>query len=121
MAILRVFAVASAVTVLLSILLASTIAGPVRRLASGGGSGAPRRQASARRDPDLGSRKDEIRAPRAAWLAEMTKTRSTTHGGESRALPGRRLARAEDPAEVAQERGGDAADSAKTDEQRAAF
>ncbi|HWT31044.1 MAG TPA: stimulus-sensing domain-containing protein, partial [Propylenella sp.] len=60
MAIMRVFLVASAVTVLLSILLASTIAGPVRRLAAA--ADRVRRGVRHRRAeiPDLGNRKDEI-------------------------------------------------------------
>ena len=43
-AILRVFGVAALVTVLLSMLLASTIANPLRRLVGRGRPGAPRRQ-----------------------------------------------------------------------------
>ena len=71
MAILRVFAVASAVTVLLSILLASTIAGPVRRLAAA--AERVRRGVRHRRVeiPDLGSRKDEI-GHLASVLSDMT-------------------------------------------------
>jgi two-component system, OmpR family, sensor histidine kinase ChvG len=59
-AIMRVFLVAAAVTVLLSILLASTIAGPVRRLAAA--AERVRRGVKHRRPeiPDLGDRKDEI-------------------------------------------------------------
>lgn len=71
MAILRVFAVASAVTVLLSILLASTIAGPVRRLAAA--AERVRRGVRHRRVeiPDLGGRKDEI-GHLASVLSDMT-------------------------------------------------
>jgi two-component system sensor histidine kinase ChvG len=59
-AIMRVFLVAAAVTVLLSILLASTIAGPVRRLAAA--AERVRRGVKHRRPeiPDFGDRKDEI-------------------------------------------------------------
>jgi two-component system sensor histidine kinase ChvG len=71
MAIMRVFLVASAVTVLLSILLASTIAGPVRRLASA--AERVRRGVKHRRAeiPDLGNRKDEI-GHLARVVGEMT-------------------------------------------------
>jgi two-component system sensor histidine kinase ChvG len=70
-AIMRVFLVASAVTVLLSILLASTIAGPVRRLAAA--AERVRRGVRHRRAeiPDLGNRKDEI-GHLARVLSEMT-------------------------------------------------
>jgi two-component system sensor histidine kinase ChvG len=71
MAILRVFLVAAAITVLLSILLASTIAGPVRRLAAA--AERVRRGVRHRRAeiPDLGSRKDEI-GHLARVLSDMT-------------------------------------------------
>jgi len=71
MAILRVFAVASAVTVLLSVLLASTIAGPVRRLANA--AERVRRGVRHRRAeiPDFGNRKDEI-GHLARVLSDMT-------------------------------------------------
>ncbi len=71
MAILRVFLVAAAVMVLLSILLASTIAGPVRRLANA--AERVRRGVRHRRAeiPDLGNRKDEI-GHLARVLADMT-------------------------------------------------
>lgn len=71
MAIVRVFLVASTVTVLLSILLASTIAGPVRRLAAA--AERVRRGVRHRRAeiPDLGSRKDEI-GHLARVLSDMT-------------------------------------------------
>ncbi len=71
MAILRVSLVAAAVMVLLSILLASTIAGPVRRLAAA--AERVRRGVRHRRAeiPDLGSRKDEI-GHLARVLADMT-------------------------------------------------
>ncbi len=71
MAILRVFLVAAAITILLSILLASTIAGPVRRLA--GAAERVRRGVRHRRAeiPDLGSRKDEI-GHLARVLSDMT-------------------------------------------------
>src|SRR5688572_2334915 len=71
LAIMRVFLVASAVTVLLSILLASTIAGPVRRLAAA--AERVRRGVRHRRAeiPDLGNRKDEI-GHLARVLSEMT-------------------------------------------------
>ena len=71
MAILRVFLVAAGVTVLLSVLLASTIAGPVRRLASA--AERVRRGVRHRRAeiPDLGTRKDEI-GHLARVLSEMT-------------------------------------------------
>src|SRR5688572_1891179 len=71
MAIMRVFLVAAAVTVLLSILLASTIAGPVRRLAAA--AERVRRGVKHRRAeiPDFGDRKDEI-GHLARVLSEMT-------------------------------------------------
>jgi two-component system sensor histidine kinase ChvG len=71
LAIMRVFLVAAAVMVLLSILLASTIAGPVRRLAAA--AERVRRGVKHRRAeiPDLGSRKDEI-GHLAQVLSEMT-------------------------------------------------
>jgi two-component system sensor histidine kinase ChvG len=71
LAIMRVFLVASAVTVLLSVLLASTIAGPVRRLASAAEK--VRRGVNHRRPeiPDFGDRKDEI-GHLARVLSEMT-------------------------------------------------
>jgi two-component system sensor histidine kinase ChvG len=71
MAIVRVFLVAAATTVVLSILLASTIAGPVRRLASA--AERVRRGVRYRRAeiPDLGSRKDEI-GHLARVLSDMT-------------------------------------------------
>jgi len=71
LAILRVFLVAAAVTVLLSILLASTIAGPVRRLAAA--AERVRRGVKHRRAeiPDFGRRKDEI-GHLARVLSEMT-------------------------------------------------
>ncbi len=71
MAIVRVFLVASTVTVLLSVLLASTIAGPVRRLAAA--AERVRRGVRHRRAeiPDLGSRKDEI-GHLARVLSDMT-------------------------------------------------
>ena len=71
MAILRVFLVAAAVTVLLSVLLASTIAGPVRRLAAA--AERVRRGAKSRRIelPDIGNRKDEI-GHLARVLGDMT-------------------------------------------------
>ena len=71
MAIMRVFLVASAVTVLLSILLASTIAGPVRRLSAA--AERVRRGVRHRRAeiPDFGDRKDEI-GHLARVVSEMT-------------------------------------------------
>ncbi len=71
LAILRVFLVAAAVTVLLSVLLASTIAGPVRRLAAA--AERVRRGVKHRRVeiPDFGNRKDEI-GHLARVLSEMT-------------------------------------------------
>ncbi|RXF72721.1 sensor histidine kinase [Hansschlegelia zhihuaiae] len=58
-AILRVFLVAAAVMIVLSLLLASTIAGPVRKLADGAES--VRRRMSRRAEiPDFTSRTDEI-------------------------------------------------------------
>jgi two-component system sensor histidine kinase ChvG len=71
MAILRVFLVASIVTVSLSLLLASTIAGPVRRLAAA--ADRVRRGVKHRRVeiPDFGNRKDEI-GHLARVLSEMT-------------------------------------------------
>jgi two-component system sensor histidine kinase ChvG len=69
--IMRVFLVASAITVLLSILLASTIAGPVRRLAAA--AERVRRGVKHRRAeiPDFGNRKDEI-GHLARVVSEMT-------------------------------------------------
>jgi two-component system sensor histidine kinase ChvG len=71
MAIMRVFLVAAAVTVLLSILLASTIAGPVSRLAAA--AERVRRGVKHRRVeiPDFGDRKDEI-GHLARVLSDMT-------------------------------------------------
>ena len=71
MAILRVFLVAAVVTVLLSILLASTIAGPVRRLAAA--AERVRRGVRHRRAeiPEFHGRKDEI-GHLARVLSEMT-------------------------------------------------
>jgi two-component system sensor histidine kinase ChvG len=71
MAIMRVFLVSAAVTVLLSILLASTIAGPVRRLAAA--AERVRRGVKHRRAeiPDFGDRKDEI-GHLARVVSEMT-------------------------------------------------
>jgi two-component system sensor histidine kinase ChvG len=71
MAIMRVFLVAAAVTVLLSILLASTIAGPVSRLAAA--AERVRRGVKHRRAeiPDFGDRKDEI-GHLARVLSDMT-------------------------------------------------
>jgi two-component system sensor histidine kinase ChvG len=69
--ILRVFLVAAGVTVLLSVLLASTIAGPVRRLASAAElvrRGIRQRHAEI---PDFGTRKDEI-GHLARVLSDMT-------------------------------------------------
>jgi two-component system sensor histidine kinase ChvG len=70
-AILRVFLVAATTTVILSILLASTIAGPVARLASAADRvrrGVGRRRAEI---PDFGNRKDEI-GNLARALSDMT-------------------------------------------------
>ncbi len=70
-AILRVFLVAAGTTVILSILLASTIAGPVARLASAADRvrrGVGRRRAEI---PDFGNRKDEI-GNLARALSDMT-------------------------------------------------
>jgi two-component system, OmpR family, sensor histidine kinase ChvG len=70
-AILRVFIVAAVITVLLSVLLASTIAGPVARLASA--AERVRRGVGRRRSelPDFGNRKDEI-GHLARVLSDMT-------------------------------------------------
>ncbi|HMB47065.1 MAG TPA: stimulus-sensing domain-containing protein [Afifellaceae bacterium] len=70
MAIVRVFLVAAAVTILLSILLASTIAGPVRRLS--GAAERVRRGVKKRVEiPDFRNRKDEI-GHLAQSLRDMT-------------------------------------------------
>ncbi|HEX2256699.1 MAG TPA: sensor histidine kinase [Afifellaceae bacterium] len=70
MAIFRVFLVAAGVTVLLSLLLASTIAGPVRRLAAA--AERVRRGITHRVEiPNFGSRRDEI-GHLAQALHEMT-------------------------------------------------
>lgn len=59
LAIIRVFLVAAGVTILLSILLAGTIAGPVRRLAAA--ADRVRRSVKAREEiPDFSNRQDEI-------------------------------------------------------------
>jgi two-component system sensor histidine kinase ChvG len=59
LAIIRVFLVAAGVTILLSILLAGTIAGPMRRLAAG--ADRVRRSIKAREEiPDFSGRQDEI-------------------------------------------------------------
>lgn len=70
MAIVRVFLVAAAVTILLSVLLASTIAGPVRRLS--GAAERVRRGINKRVEiPDFSQRKDEI-GHLAQSLRDMT-------------------------------------------------
>ncbi|HSM40000.1 MAG TPA: stimulus-sensing domain-containing protein [Afifellaceae bacterium] len=70
MAIVRVFLVAAAVTILLSVLLASTIAGPVRRLS--GAAERVRRGVKRRVEiPDFSGRKDEI-GHLAQSLRDMT-------------------------------------------------
>jgi two-component system sensor histidine kinase ChvG len=70
MAIVRVFLVAAAVTILLSVLLASTIAGPVRRLSSA--AERVRRGVKKRVEiPDFSHRKDEI-GHLAQSLRDMT-------------------------------------------------
>ena len=70
MAIVRVFLVAAAVTILLSVLLASTIAGPVRRLS--GAAERIRRGTNKRVEiPDFSQRKDEI-GHLAQSLRDMT-------------------------------------------------
>ena len=71
LAIMRVFLVAAGVTVLLSVLLASTIAGPVRRLAAA--ADRVRRGVKHRRAeiPAFGDRKDEI-GHLARVLSDMT-------------------------------------------------
>lgn len=69
-AILRVFLVAAAITMLMSVLLASTIAGPMRRLAAA--ADRVRRGVKKRVDiPDFGDRKDEI-GHLARALRDMT-------------------------------------------------
>lgn len=71
-AIVRVFLVAAGVTILLSILLAGTIAAPLRRLAEA--ADGVRRGVTARRQiPDFGQRRDEI-GHLAQAFAEMTRT-----------------------------------------------
>ena len=60
LAILRVFCVAAVVMIVLSMLLAGTIAEPVRRLADGGRAGAPRHRSRARRSPTSPTAPDEI-------------------------------------------------------------
>src|ERR1044071_6302725 len=59
LAILKVGGVASAVMIVLSLLLASTIAGPVRRLADSAARGPPRSQTRVE-SPDFARRRDEI-------------------------------------------------------------
>ena len=85
LAILKVFLVAAGVMVVLSFLLAGTIAGPVRRLADGA-ERVRRRIRVARRDPGL----HQPRATRSATcrgaLRDMT-TRSTAASRRSRASP----------------------------------
>jgi len=79
MAIFRVFLVAAGVTVLLSVLLASTIAGPVRRLANA----AERVQRGKTRRlvlPDFGARRDEI-----GHLARALKAMMATLGNRMEA------------------------------------
>ena len=86
MAIMRVFLVAAAVTVLLSVLLASTIAGPVRRLASA--AERVRRGVRHRRAeiPDFGDRKDEI--GHLARVAQRHDQRALqAHGGDREPSP----------------------------------
>ena len=108
LAIMRVFLVAAVVTVLLSILLASTIAGPVRRLAAA--AERVRRGVRHRRAeiPDFGNRKDEI-GHLARVLSDMTNALyKRMEAIESFAADV--VARAEEPADVAPKRGRDAAD-----------
>ncbi len=69
--ILKVFAVALAVTVLLSLYLAGTIARPIRRLAAAA-EGVRRDRHRRRTLPDFGNRSDEI-GQLAAALREMTE------------------------------------------------
>lgn len=71
LAIVRVFAVAALVTSVLSILLASTIAGPIRRLAAA--ADRVRRSIRAREEiPDFSERSDEI-AALSGSLRDMTR------------------------------------------------
>ncbi len=70
MAIMRVFLVAASVTILLSVILASTIAGPVRRL-SAAAERIRRGTKNRVQLPDFGNRKDEI-GDLAQSLADMT-------------------------------------------------
>ena len=96
--ILRVFLVAAGVTIVLSLLLAGTIAAPLRRLAAAAEN--VRRGVRSRPEiPDYSHRRDEIGAfepgdPRHDHGALQP------HGGD-RKLCRRRLARAEEPADLA--------------------
>ncbi len=106
LAIFKVFLVAAGVMVVLSMLLAGTIAGPVRRLAEG--AERVRRRIRARIEiPDFTRRRDEIGHLSGA-LRDMTSalySRIEAH----RELRRRRGARAAQPAHLAALGGGDAA------------
>ena len=103
---LRVFCVAAAVMVVLSMLLAGTIAGPLRRLADGA-ERVRRGIKRARRDPGLHPppRRDRPSVRRAARHDQRALQ---PHRGD-RELRRRRRARAEEPADLAAQRGRDPA------------
>ena len=85
LAILKVFLVAAGVTVLLSILLAGTIAEPVRRLADAAES--VRRRIRTRVEiPDFTRRRDEI-GHLSGTLREHDQRALQPHRSRSRALP----------------------------------
>ena len=106
LAIVKVFLIAAAVMVVLSMLLAGTIAGPVRRLADG--AERVRRRIRTRVEiPDFTRRRDEIGHLSGA-LRDMTERALYPHRGD-RELCRRRRARAEQPAHLAALGGRDAA------------
>ena len=102
----RVFLVAAGVMFVLSLFLAGTIAGPMRRLAEA--AERVRRGVNSREEiPDFTSRADEIGHLSSA-LRDMTRGALFPHGGD-RELRRRRGARTQEPADLAAQRGRDLA------------
>ena len=105
-AIFRIFLVAAFVTFLLSLLLANTIAGPMRRLADA--ADRVRRGINSREEiPDFTSRSDEIGHLSGA-LRDMTQALYKRMEGD-RELRGRCGARAQEPTDLPAQRGRDPA------------